>query len=121
MLPEPTIATLALVMNNLLLELQGYGSEPTELGAEVIARVRIDGAGAGAGQHDVTGLQPDAEAVDLLREPGDGGHRVAEHGVAAALGLGLTVARQDGVDGRDVDVRRPHPVLAEHETGGRRV
>src|SRR5690606_2772331 len=98
-----------------LVEFQTDGTESGEFGQEVVAGAGVDGAGAGAGQHDVALLQPHAEGGDLARQPGHRDHRVAEHRVAAALGDDLAVAGEHRVDGLDVDVGGGDALPAEHE------
>src|SRR4051794_12138176 len=77
MLPEPTMA--AVTMKCLPLdERDGDGAESGERRDDGVAGVHVVGAGARAGQHDVTCLQPDPERRDLLRQPRDGDGGVAE-------------------------------------------
>src|ERR1700678_2388719 len=92
MLPEPTIAAVALVALVALVtgspsfEVGGHGAESGELGPEGLARSHVDRPGARAGQDDVAGLELHPEGGDLARQPGDGGGRVAENGAGVAAG-----------------------------------
>src|ERR1700722_1405583 len=80
MLPDPTIAAVALVtvsslLESPLLERRGHGAEPGELGAEGVAWADVDRPGAGARDDEVPGLELHPEIGHLPGQPGDAGGR----------------------------------------------
>ena len=86
-LPEPTIAAVALVTVSPSFESSGHGAEPGELGAEDVAGARVDRPGAGPGEDDMPGLKLYSEGGHLPGQPGHGGGRVPQHRVAVFRGL----------------------------------
>src|SRR5262249_24247761 len=81
MLPDPTIATLALDgMNAPLLVLfkrQPHGPESVELRDKIVTRADVDRSGTRSRQDHVTLAQPHAEAFYLARQPRDRGHGIS--------------------------------------------
>ena len=112
MLPDPTIATDFFCA----MDVSSYSNDsrtepsPAKSATKSSPGTGVDRPGARPGQHDVAGLQPHPEAVDLAGQPGHRGDRVAQHRVAAALGDHLAVAGQHRVDALDVDVLGRHPL-----------
>src|ERR1700759_4540291 len=102
MLPEPTMATLALEgMDAPLFERQPDGPKAVEICDEVIAGASVDGSGTRTGQHDVAGPKPHPKAFHLAGPRRHRGHRVFQHRVAATLRHHLAVVGEHRVDRLD--------------------
>src|SRR6516165_9004188 len=127
MLPDPTIAAVALVtVSSLSFERRGYGAEPGELSAEGGARAGVDRPGAGSGQDEVPGLELHPEVGHLPGQPGDAGGRVTEHGAGVATSDLLVAGIQHRLDVGQVDapdrqLGRGAASLAEDDAGRGRV
>src|SRR5438445_8364881 len=83
-----------------------------------VAFLREHDAGERACQHEVTGLERDAVAAELVREPSYAERRVTEHsgGNAGLFYLGILV--HDAADPAQIDIEWSDRPAADHDPGG---